>query len=95
MYFWVPLYPEHPVWGFDERRHVLWLLLTIVHIIAWVIMFGVILVIDYGELIGVKQVSLFFGFVSARYAKKRLIQWYSCADITYGKHVMLDYMWGL
>ena len=40
-----------------------WLVLTIVqdhstvHIIAWVIMFGVVLVIDYGELVGVKQVS--------------------------------------
>ena len=63
MYYWVPLYPDHPVWGFHEKRHVLWLVLTIVHIIAWVIMFGVVLVIDYGELIGVKQVSCGWGGV--------------------------------
>ncbi|XP_072034753.1 nurim-like [Amphiura filiformis] len=59
MYYWLPLYTDHPVWAFDQRRNILWLILSLVHIIAWLMMFGVILVIDYGELIGVKQIYYF------------------------------------
>ncbi|XP_071809605.1 nurim-like [Asterias amurensis] len=56
MFNWRPLFPETILWSLDADSRVVQIIFSFVYFVAWLFVIGVVLVLDYAELVGVKQV---------------------------------------
>ncbi|XP_078251122.1 nurim-like [Rhinoraja longicauda] len=58
MRFWQPIQAAPLLWNISREPWATWfpLICFIVHIIAWLIIFSIVLIFDYAELMGLKQV---------------------------------------
>jgi len=59
MMFWTPLFSV-TVWEIDAQSNTVWVLLVAVHITAWAFIYGGALLLDFPELLGVRQVYYHF-----------------------------------
>lgn len=57
MMFWTPLFSV-TVWEIDAQSNTVWVLLVAVHITAWAFIYGGALLLDFPELLGVRQVGV-------------------------------------
>ena len=56
MFNWRPLFPETILWSLDSDSRVVQIIFSFVYFVAWLFVIGVVVVLDYAELVGVKQV---------------------------------------
>ncbi|GCC31348.1 hypothetical protein chiPu_0009805 [Chiloscyllium punctatum] len=58
MHYWQPTHAAPLLWNVSREPWVTWfpLVCFIVHVIAWLIIFSIVLIFDYAELMGLKQV---------------------------------------
>ena len=57
MTYWVPI-TSVIVWRIDDGNSILTVLISTIHILAWMFIYGGALLLDFPELVGVKQASL-------------------------------------
>lgn len=59
MTFWVPI-TSVIFWEVDANNATLTVLISTIHILAWMFIYGGALLLDFPELVGVKQASFVF-----------------------------------
>ncbi|XP_022082953.1 nurim-like [Acanthaster planci] len=59
MQYWRPLFPESVLWALDTDSRWVWTVLGILSFLGWLCVVGVVMVLDYAELVGIKQVYYF------------------------------------
>ena len=56
MSYWRPLLEDIQLWSLDTNSRMVWITFCGVYLLGWLCLVGVVMVLDYAELVGIKQV---------------------------------------